>query len=203
MLNDSPCQSPGAKRAAGRRRAMSKMACCCPHPEERASEIMPPTPTRVRASRRMRTSRSMPPHASRRRASHASVRALHELACAARLLSMRAGAGCAGSSSLTRGSAGTTIFDMSKEPTCGCRKRRLKRAPCFRPVLYRELCNENVWGVALRGFGIAISGAKLNSVRLARRGCGCLQRRRTPSASPGSSWPTCAANLRPQSGRAP
>ena len=33
------------------------------------------------------------PHASRRHASHASVRALRELPCAARLLSMRAGEG--------------------------------------------------------------------------------------------------------------
>jgi hypothetical protein len=47
--------------------------------------------TCVRASRRMRTRDWVRPHASRRRASHSSVRALAELACAARLLSMRAG----------------------------------------------------------------------------------------------------------------
>ena len=139
---------------------MPKVVCCCPHPEERGAEIMPPTRMRMRASRRMRTSQSMRPHASRRRASHASVRALRELACAARLLSTRAGAdgglakranesysGSCTLLSLARGSAGATIFDVSREPTCGCRKRCLERAPCFRPVLYRELCNENVWGV--------------------------------------------------------
>jgi len=88
-----------------------------------------------------------------------------------------------------------------KEQTCGCRKRRPRRLPVSRPVLYRELCNENVWGVArLR---LAMPGGKLNSPPRARRECGCRRRRRTPSASLGSSWPTCAANLRPRSGRAP
>jgi hypothetical protein len=46
--------------------------------------------------------------------------------------------------SLTRGSAGTTIFDGSEEPTCGCRNVAPTRAPCFRPVLYRELRNSRV-----------------------------------------------------------
>jgi hypothetical protein len=31
-----------------------------------------------------------------------------------------------------------------EEPTCGCRKRPPTRVSCFRPVIYRELCNENV-----------------------------------------------------------
>ena len=30
-------------------------------------------------------------------------------------------------------------------PTCGCRKMARRRAPCFRPVLYRELCNCSAW----------------------------------------------------------
>jgi hypothetical protein len=33
------------------------------------------------------------------------------------------------------------VLGRSEAPTCGCRKRALKSAPCFRPVLYRELCN--------------------------------------------------------------
>jgi hypothetical protein len=37
----------------------------------------------------------------------------------------------------------------SQEPTCGCRKRARRSAPCFRPVLYRELCNCS----ACRGYG--------------------------------------------------
>jgi hypothetical protein len=39
--------------------------------------------------------------------------------------------------------------DPSEAPTCGCRKRAPTRAPCFRPVLYRELRNSNVYtGIA-------------------------------------------------------
>ena len=67
-----------------------------PHPKERACEIVPRIRTRVRACRRMRTSQLMRPHASRRRAAHAKGARLRELACAARLLSMRAGEAKAG-----------------------------------------------------------------------------------------------------------
>jgi hypothetical protein len=53
----------------------------------------------------------------------------------ARLLSMRAG----------EGGAGGRICCTSEAPTGGCRKRARSRAPCFRPVLYRELCNCSAW----------------------------------------------------------
>ena len=36
--------------------------------------------------------------------------------------------------------------EASKEPTCGCRKVAPRTAPCFRPVLYRELRNSSVCG---------------------------------------------------------
>jgi hypothetical protein len=41
------------------------------------------------------------------------------------------------------------MLGLSQEPTCGCRKRARRSAPCFRPVLYRELCNPS----ACRGYG--------------------------------------------------
>ena len=41
------------------------------------------------------------------------------------------------------------VVGPSQEPTCGCRKRARRSAPCFRPVLYRELCNCS----ACRGYG--------------------------------------------------
>jgi hypothetical protein len=30
-------------------------------------------------------------------------------------------------------------------PTCGCKKMARRRGPCFRPVIYRELCNCSAW----------------------------------------------------------
>jgi len=36
--------------------------------------------------------------------------------------------------------------DTSEGPTCGCAKSRLGWFPCFRPVIYRDLCNSNVSG---------------------------------------------------------
>jgi hypothetical protein len=87
-----------------------------PHPdEERAGEIVPPTRTRVRASRTIGTSQLMRPHASRRRASHASVRALHELACAAR--SSARGQERRRFAQASQASWGTTTRE---EPTCAC-----------------------------------------------------------------------------------
>ena len=69
------------------------------------------------------------------------------------LLSMRAGEGpCI----LTRRSPQqNTVLGPSQEPTCGCRKRARRSAPCFRPVLYRELCNCS----ACRGYGSRIPAA--------------------------------------------
>jgi hypothetical protein len=62
------------------------------------------------------------------------------------LLSMRAGRGRA----FWRDEAHSKIrLGPSQEPTCGCRKRARRSAPCFRPVLYRELCNCS----ACRGYG--------------------------------------------------
>jgi hypothetical protein len=89
---------------------------------------------RVRASRRMRT--SVCPHASRRRAAWTGWHALRAFTRAARLLSMRAGEGDA---------VADGFVVPSEEPTCGCRKRCVTRAPCFRPVIYRELCNRGAW----------------------------------------------------------
>ena len=52
---------------------------------------------------------------------------------AARLLSMRA--------------SGDDAFWPSEGLTRGCRKRARRSAPCFRPVLYRELYNCSAWRV--------------------------------------------------------
>ena len=59
----------------------------------------------------------------------------------ARLLSMRAGEG--GAFGDTKPTAGR-VLGPGEEPTCGCRKEAPTRAPCFRPVLYRELRNPSV-----------------------------------------------------------
>ena len=96
------------------------MMSCRPHPEERACAIVPAIRTRVRASRRMRTRDWLRPHASRRRASHASVRALREPACAARLLNMRASEDDAfwPSEGLTRGCRKGARREGSLFPAC-------------------------------------------------------------------------------------
>jgi hypothetical protein len=64
-------------------------------------------------------------------------------------------------------------------------KKQLERVRRYAASAFAELC------------------AKLNTLPRARRGCGCRRRRRTRSASPGSSWPTCAASPPPRCGRAP
>jgi len=38
---------------------------------------------------------------------------------------------------------------LDEGPTCGCKKMARRRGPCFRPVIYRELCNCSAW----RGYG--------------------------------------------------
>ena len=50
-------KSPGVETRRGNERGCVKMVCCRRQAEERAGEIVPPPRTRVRASRRMRTSR--------------------------------------------------------------------------------------------------------------------------------------------------
>jgi hypothetical protein len=46
----------------------------------------------------------------------------------------------------------------TKGPTCGCKKMARRRGPCFRPVIYRELCNCSAWrGYANRNPGRTIS----------------------------------------------
>ena len=110
--------------------------------------------TCVRASRRMRTRDWVRPHASRRRASHSSVRALHEPASAARLLSMRQERRWLAPlcfethrSALSAGEAialGTRCdapqHEGDQDQPAAVRNVRL----CFRPVIYRENCNRNV-----------------------------------------------------------
>ena len=63
-----------------------------PHPEERACEMVPPTRTRVRASRRMRTAAVWPSCFETQRSALRPWKHLCSL-CAALLLSMRAGEG--------------------------------------------------------------------------------------------------------------
>src|SRR5262249_54325504 len=116
-----------------------------PHPEEALR-------ARLRASsdalwRRLEGWGGACPHASRRRAAHARVRALCELACAARLLSMRAGrAAEVGETKPTTG----RVLGPGEEPTCGCRKVAPTRAPCFRPVLLQGAAQlERVRGLFL------------------------------------------------------
>jgi hypothetical protein len=132
---------PGRKKcAAGTRWAVLKTKRYAardvrPHPEERVCKIVPPTRTRVRASRRMRTSKCIRPHASRRIAARFQRWKDVGPRGAAVLLSMRAGGGA-----FWRDAAGR-VLSPGEVPTCGCRKRAPTRAPCFRPVLYREDCN--------------------------------------------------------------
>jgi hypothetical protein len=62
------CKARAQNRAAGTRWAVLKTMRFAardvrPHPEERVCKIVPPTRTRVRASRRMRTSKCIRPHA--------------------------------------------------------------------------------------------------------------------------------------------
>jgi hypothetical protein len=116
-----------------------------PHPEERACEMVPSTRTRVRASRRMRTAAVWPSCFETHR-SAARLRKELRSRRAALLLSMRAGEGAHfGETKPTPG----WVLGPSEEPTCGCRKRAPTRVPCFRPVLYREPHNSNVYtGIA-------------------------------------------------------
>jgi hypothetical protein len=51
-------KTPGVETRRGNERGCVKMVCCRRQAEERAGEIVPPPRTRVRASRRMRTSRA-------------------------------------------------------------------------------------------------------------------------------------------------
>src|SRR5215472_15089951 len=39
---------------------------------------------------------------------------------------------------------GVRVLGPNEEPTYECRERAPRRAPCFRPVLYRELRNSSV-----------------------------------------------------------
>src|SRR6185503_4089189 len=92
------CKARAQKRAAGTRRAVSNTMRYAardvrPHPEERVCKIVPPTRTRVRASRRMRTSKCIRPHASRRIAARFQRWKDVGPRGAAVLLSMRAGEG--------------------------------------------------------------------------------------------------------------
>ena len=75
--------------------------------------------------------------------STAELARMHGL-CAARRLSMRPGEGGACMWNDARG-AGTAISMERQEPTYSCRKRCVTRAPCFRPVLYRELYTRSAW----------------------------------------------------------
>src|SRR5690349_21456412 len=68
------------------------------------------------------------PHSSRRRA--------------ARLRAFAACVRCAAPQH-ERGGEGGAVCRAKGEQTCGCRKRGLRRGPCFRPVIYRELCNSS------------------------------------------------------------
>jgi hypothetical protein len=95
------------------------------------------TRTRVRASRRMRTSLCIRPHASRRIAAQPICGACVPL-CAAMLRSMRATVRSAfwpNEAKRQRGREG---------PTCGCGEMSAGSPSCFRPVLYREPCNLKV-----------------------------------------------------------
>src|SRR6476620_7519874 len=92
------CKARAQKRAAGTRRAVSNTMRYAardvrPHPEERVCKIVPPTRPRVRASRRMRTSKCIRPHASRRIAARFQRWKDVGPRGAAVLLSMRAGEG--------------------------------------------------------------------------------------------------------------
>src|SRR5262245_14093773 len=56
-------------------------------------------------------------------------------------------------------------FLSSEGPTCGCKKKARRKAPCFRPVLYRELCNYSAWA----DMRIEISGNDFPAVSPAHR----------------------------------
>jgi len=124
------CKTPGAKTRRGNEENWLFDIVSCglcdarPHPEERACETVPPTRKRVRASRRMRTKSVGAPSCFETPRSVGESARVSKFACAAPLLSMRAGEGGAVPAlpSLTRGSAETTIFDASEGSTCRCKK---------------------------------------------------------------------------------
>jgi hypothetical protein len=104
-----------------------------PHPEERACEILAPNANaRARVSKDADERLDAPSCFETPRSADELARVCVSLR-AARLLSMTASEDGA--------------FWPSKGLTRGCRKWARREAPCFRPVLYRELCNYSAWRV--------------------------------------------------------
>jgi hypothetical protein len=139
--------------------------------------------TRVRASRRLRTRAcALMLRDAAQRGRMTRLACVH-VRCAAPQHEGRRGRG--GCGWLCRplaegGSATTTIFD-AEGPTCGCRKRCVTRAPCFRPVIYREVCNRGArLGDATQNPG---RGLPRRCVRVASAGTTMLGRARRQPAS--------------------
>src|SRR5262245_6815151 len=113
------------------------------------TEVLPQTRTRVRASRRMRTrgARALMLRDASQRGSDVEAPVLaarcdapqHEGRSGRCILAKRPSAGFGENEP-----NGVRVVGPGEEPTCGCRKRAPRRAPCFRPVLYRGLRNSSV-----------------------------------------------------------
>ena len=134
-----PASACRGESAAGRRRAVCMVNFAArdvrPHPEERGCRDVSQTRTRVRASRRMRTSDSVCPHASRRIAARWGWGGACARVRAAMLLSMR-GDGAQHILAERSHLAGDTNLRLWKSGAGWMH--------CFGVVLYNESCNPNV-----------------------------------------------------------
>jgi len=134
-----PASACRGESAAGRRKAVCMVNFAArdvrPHPEERGCRDVSQTRTRVRASRRMRTSDSVCPHASRRIAARLGWGGACARVRAAMLLSMR-GDGAQHILAERSHLAGDTNLRLWKSGAGWIH--------CFGVVLYNESCNPNV-----------------------------------------------------------
>ena len=158
-------KSPGVETRRGNERGCVKMVCCCRHPEERAGQIVPPGRTRVRASRRMRTS-GAPSCFETHRSGVLAVEG-RGLARAAMLLSMRGQESNEADLACTQTGALVT-------PTCAC----VGRAPNVLGLLFTmkiatQNCKPSARGAGTRRTGISrccASGREIVPARLICRG---------------------------------
>jgi hypothetical protein len=135
------------------------MVCCCPHPAERACEIVPLTQTRVGASRTMRASRASSCFETHRRA----VLGLEGRGLASRCASpQHEGQGRAARSATPspRNRGAMVTFERDQSPllaALGHYDHRLRRRAnlrvyplrvhCFGIVIYNENTNSKLWAV--------------------------------------------------------
>jgi hypothetical protein len=161
------------KRAAGVKTGCVKMVCCRPQAEKRAGEIVPPTRTRVRASRRMRTSGA--PLCFETHRSGVLAMEGRGLACAATLLNMRAGEQRSRRSRARDRCVGETNLRV-------CRARSHCSGIVITMKIPTQSCEPSARGAGTRSSGISrccASGREVVPVRLIFSCClqGALSRR--------------------------